>query len=248
MHIDAPRNLFILLLLGVIDQSKAKLNGLSSYWGSIGRSNGSMVGFMGISYQGWKGRLAFNAKSRWINLDYYIIGGLSPWKFFPPIDNPQIPAFTYVHITILWRRWRRRGLIWSPSWGWPQGCQAGNAARCCLWVRQKNMEKSTSKAGTSTDAASTCIFLDENCAESKATRSVQERLKGKITVKARAWHMARFRSLDRSLQSMQHFKTIQYYAILHLARQHKHSQPRKLHQVWVHWQARPLCWLKHLKR
>ena len=49
------------------------------------------------------------------------------------------------------------------------------------------MEKSASKAGTSTDAASTGIFLDEKCAESKATRSVQERLKGKITVKARAW-------------------------------------------------------------
>ena len=94
MHIDAPRNLFILLLLGVIDQSKAKLNGLSSYWGSLGRSNGSMVVFWGNFISGVTWRLAFNAKSRWINLDYYIIGGLSPWKFFPPIDNPQIPAFT----------------------------------------------------------------------------------------------------------------------------------------------------------
>eukprot|EP00435_Cladocopium_sp_Y103_P022146 s387_g5.t1 len=59
-----------------------------------------------------------------------------------------------------------------------------------------------------------------------ATRSVQERLKGKITVKAH-WHMARFKSLHHSLQSMQNFKTIQYYTILHPARQAAQAQPAK---------------------
>ena len=77
-----------------------------------------------------------------------------------------------------------------------------------LLVRQKNMEKSASKAGASTRPA----LADSRriCAESKATRSVQERLKGKITVKAHCTLQ-----IPGPQLTMQNFKTIQYYIILH---------------------------------
>ena len=79
MHIDAPRNLFILLLELFINP---RLNSTVCQATEV-QSVDPMVQWL----------VAFNAKSRWINLDFSL-GAYHHENSSPPIDNPQIPAFT----------------------------------------------------------------------------------------------------------------------------------------------------------